>query len=1093
MTQTSATDSLVSSSRQQWTSTALRSPESLKRLRSGSQLLPLHQIDPLIESLDEHEEVELWLNEVINARRAQAPHSALQLRIEKENGSSSSSATWTNLASLEAQLSSLSSTLSFARQDTISAIDSTIVNVKSTIPRLGLELRLMRDAALTLKTNIDELRRRSMQGSDQVNGANASSAYAASAVLERLSALSTLQSRMTSARDVLSLAESWSTLSADVSSYLNDGKYSQASSRLAEAKTSLTVFERTPEYDSRKNLLEGLCNSLVNSVSPSLEAFIKEKNVSESQRIAGILSAIGRADDFSNQWRKGRLSTWLTQWRNARTGEDVEASGTSFAQVLQIHLDSFLVLLNEERLFAPILFPQDPRKSMAVFASTALLALDPSLQTRLKEAIRPDDQGAVVSLVRVHVVIKDAVAAVCRVINRVEGAYEQIEAEASSHNVNVSANNQTSPAISPMNEGKQLGHPVPSPASPNATRPRQMTHSRKISSRQLSVSQTTPKARASSISDVGVEAANRQSATDVLLKLLPEPSEWEAALLGPLIELQMTYASMEKHYLGFEREKEALAAEAALGMAMQDAVPSILLGPQIGKMLREDFRITKTLTEDAIARNMSLTFGLASDELVACVDGTFSTNLKRFGVKLERESGRAVDMSRKQASGRIQGSFDGDQTSSSVEDDQWKAFEESVGLLSSLHQCEQVVEQAEKHIAEQLKDVSEMVLDGSGTVRNDALLRLCGQGTPRGVCKAPLAILIRHYTDRLQAGSLVNTLESALAIDKQGRGGDAEKRHSLLTQARMSLIQQLQLVQQHLADMTLAPLMSYTEVYTLLPIWEALRLPGSVNEYELAMPTFSLSPTEEMSRIGEGLLDLPRLLEVWSDNADLRWAVRGLPHVAQDPLTDVSEAPPLAALSPGSSKRTSYHVSSSSSASPSLDRRPSSHRHSASLAAIATIPANTPSAANGDDSESVLQMYLSSIALSLVSHLISLVLPSIAKLTTAGCSQMAADLEYLLNILSALNVNSTAIAAMTSIGSGDNQAIHLIRTLEAWKDSCKLKDADGRRITGYLRSGQLARGTVSLADVAGFEDDEERLISLAGTPAFTSVTRMRGW
>ena len=972
----------------------------------------------------------------------------------------------------------------------MSAIDSTISNVRNTIPRLGLELRLMRDAAWTLKTNIDELRRRSMQGSNEVNGADTAPANAASAALERLSALSTLQSRMTSARDVLSLAESWSTLSADVSSYLNDGKFSQASSRLAEAKTSLTVFERTPEYESRKNLLEGLCNNLVSGISPSLETFIKEKNVSESQLIAGILSAIGRADDFSDQWRRGRMSPWHAHWRNARPGEDSEASGTSFAQLLQIHLDSFLVLLNEERLFAPILFPQDPRKSMALFASTALLALDPSLQTRLNQAIRQDDQGAIVALVRIHAVIKDAVAAVSRIINRVERPSEQVEGDTATHNTTLSVNNQTSPAISPVNEGKQLGHPGTSPVSPIATRPRQMTHSRKMSSRQLSISHTTPNARASSISDVGDDSIAKQSATDALLSLLPEPSEWEAALLEPLIELQLRYGSMERHYIRLEREKEVLAVEAALGMAMQDAVPSTLLGPQVGKMLREDFRIAKTLAEDATARNMSLTFGLASDELVACVDDVFLTSLNRFKDKLESRSRQAVDMSRKKASGKIQGSLEGNQTSSSVEDDQWKGFEECVGLLSSLHQCEQVIEVVEKHMAEQLKDVAEMVLNGSGTLGSDALHRLCGQGTLQGACKAPLAILIRHYTDRLQAGSLVNTLESALAVEKQGRSGDVEKRYGLLTQARMSIILQLKLVQQHLADMTLAPLMSYMEDYTLLPIWEALRLPGSINEYELAMPTFSLSPTEEMSRIGEGLLDLPRLLEVWSDNADLRWAVIGLPHLSRDPVTTSSEATSSAALSPGSSKRMSFNVSSS--ATPTIDRRSSSHRHSASLAAIATVPANTPSA-NEDDNESVLQTYLSSIALSLVSHLTSLVLPSISKLTAAGCSQMAADLEYLLNILSALNVNTTAIAAIISVGSNDNQAIHLIRTLEAWKDSCKLKDADGKRVTSYLRSGQLARGTVSLTGIVGFEDDEERLFSLAGTPAFTSVARMRGW
>jgi hypothetical protein len=169
-----------------------------------------HHTDPLIESLDEYEEVESWLNDFINSRRGQRATSA-QLRVEEEDGGSPSSSPKARssnpLASLESQLSSLSSTLTFARQDTLSVIDSTISSVNTTIPRLGLELRLMKDAALTLKANIDRLRQQALQPSVESNGnqqGSSSSKHAASAALERLSALSSLHSRMSSARDVLS-------------------------------------------------------------------------------------------------------------------------------------------------------------------------------------------------------------------------------------------------------------------------------------------------------------------------------------------------------------------------------------------------------------------------------------------------------------------------------------------------------------------------------------------------------------------------------------------------------------------------------------------------------------------------------------------------------------------------------------------------------------------------------------------------------------------------------------------------------------------------------------------------------------------------
>ena len=260
-----------------------------------------------------------------------------------------------------------------------------------------------------------------------------------------------------------------------------------------------------------------------------------------------------------------------------------------------------------------------------------------------------------------------------------------------------------------------------------------------------------------------------------------------------------------------------------------------------------------------------------------------------------------------------------------------------------------------------------------------------------------------------------------------------------------------------------------------------------------------------MSRIGEGLLNLPRLLEVWSDNADLRWAVQGLPYAAaaaeyekqartagegrQQKNDDDSSTSPTQ-----TNKRMSFQAAATST-SPTLDRRLNLHRHSSSVAAIALQAPESVASTSlaGVDSAAVLQMYLTSIALSLVSHLVSMVLPSISKLSQAGSSQLVADLEYLLNILAALNVNSSAITAFMSLSNTSNQAVLLIRTLEAWKDSCKLKEADGKRILSHIRSGHMARGVGLPGGIEGYEDDVDRLVSLVGTQAFEMVARMRAW
>ena len=1082
------------------------------------------QTDPLIESLDGHDDVEQWLNDVVRTRRAavltlsqHSLHGVAEEAGSGERAASSGPTAKDSLGNLESQLSSLSTTLSIARQDTLSVIDNTISEVTATMPRLGLELRLMKDAAMTLKTSIDQLKAQAMDHSGEQAGRVASAAAgpssssqasssAATSALERLSALSTLHSRMTAARDVLSLAESWSTLSADVTSYLSEAKYVPACSRLAEAKSSLAVFERTPEYESRKQLLEGLCNSLVSTIAPSLETAIAEKDVAQAQRIASTFSAIGRDNEFGERWRKGRTRPWLAQWNSARPSEEVGPGGLgseiSFVQLLPSLLDSYLVLLNEERLFAPSLFAQDPRKSLQVFTLTALQALDPPLKKRALHSMQSHHHEALLALVSIHTAVKNAAAGIVRAIGRVEGR----NAEAPLVVPNGAVYHYSPTAMSPRNENKAISHATPSPVSPTTARPRQSSYSQRSgSNRRLSVN-LTPNPKSSGANDAAEDmltmasSSTKQKPVDALLALLGEPAEWEEQLLEPLVELQLDYGRLERSYLTHEAEKESIASEGAVGAESSDS--RTLVGSRIGRLLREDCRIARALAEDATVRSISLTYGLASDELVACIDQLYLVNLDKFCIRLEQRSRDVVQLARTQASGKLEGARDGMHGGSSVEEDQWKAFEDSVGLLATMHHVEQSIEGVEGFLAEKLKDSGEMILSGAGGTASEAVLRLCGQST-----KAPLAILARHCSERLRSSSLAAVLENARIVAKESRTSLAAAnthRHSLLSGARQSLAKQLNAVQQHLIDMALAPLMSYMEFYTQLSIWEANRLPGSVNEYELAMPTFSLSPTEEMSRIGEGLLDLPRLLEVWSDNADLRWAVRGLPFVfqseeqqvqAQEKVGGTEQADANAPSGPSSSpllsnKRMSFHPGSS----PTLDRRTSSHRHTASLAAIATVSANPASPngpedgplGDGGDQESVLQTYLSCIALSLLAHLTSLVLPSIATITAAGASQLVADLEYLLNILSALNVN------VNPANAAHSHSTFLIRSLEAWKDSCKLKDADGRRVINFVRSGQLARGA-ALTGIEGFQEDEDRLKSLAGTQAFDMVAKMRGW
>jgi len=76
-------------------------------------------------------------------------------------------------------------------------------------------------------------------------------------------------------------------------------------------------------------------------------------------------------------------------------------------------------------------------------------------------------------------------------------------------------------------------------------------------------------------------------------------------------------------------------------------------------------------------------------------------------------------------------------------------------------------------------------------------------------------------------------------------------------------------------------------------------------------------------------------------------------------------------------------------------------------------------------SEMVSSTWLNSLTLSLLSHLTSVILPSIISLSSSGCAQLASDLAYLSNIVHALNVEWD--------------------DLERWKEVVEMSDEDGKK------------------------------------------------
>jgi hypothetical protein len=183
--------------------------------------------------------------------------------------------------------------------------------------------------------------------------------------------------------------------------------------------------------------------------------------------------------------------------------------------------------------------------------------------------------------------------------------------------------------------------------------------------------------------------------------------------------------------------------------------------------------------------------------------------------------------------------------------------------------------------------------------------------------------------------------------------------------------------------------------YPSLPVWsqqdkQARRAPGMPN---LQVPTFSRSPTDEMTRVTETVLGVLRVLELCAGEEDgiMSWEIGKLEGVQEEMLLEALQS------RDGSGANTSDQA-----VHEGLDAKtlfPTTTSHALSLA---DAPQPTPI-----PTEIVLQAWITSLTLTLLGHVTRDVLPSLSRpLSSTGVAQLNADLAYLSNAMRALDVES---------------------------------------------------------------------------------------
>jgi len=774
-------------------------------LQSGSlKEEALHLLMPstpssLIGSLEDHDDVAAWINNVLGTRDGQDPDTTIPV----------------DLTELDHHVSHLLATLEIACQDTSSHLERIIDDVSRGVPRLTYDLHFMRDGALTLQTALTKVQAKSK---DSVPDET-------SAALDRLQYLDTVKGRMEAAREVLREAESWSSLEMEVTSLLVEKSYEKAAERLNEASKSMVVFQNTSEYESRRTLMVSLQNQLEASLSSALVAAINTQDVVVCRNFFSIFSNIQREPEFRNYYNGSRRASLVTQWQTVHLSDcdsgppmPPQSTPTTFTVFLTTFYASFLTMINAERNSIPSIFP-DPAPTLSTLITSALSALQPTFSERLASLFSHHGASGLRELITAFKATEEFAAGTDKIMEKI-----QYSAALSSPMLS-SQSEDTTPQLQ-----------------------RQKSHSRKRSTRMSISWRANP--RRSSLSGGKTPGGG----------LLGDSMEldWDQELFQPFLDFQVDYASLERRLLDSALD-EIVSTDSRPGVTESDRA----------RLLRERSVDVFSVADDSLGRCMTFTHGYGAVGLVQALDHFLKSFIDIWTADIT--GAQSTAFSARGASDSEEDLSDLDYTAQD-----WSDIQMSLHLLASARAVLDRLVVFETKLRSNLIQVA----TSFRLARNDPS-GLSISGTTRGEG----LLLIQSSLNSAELHDLLKSVES----ESQTRFSGSPM--PLLLEARAAVSMFAKACQQSLQETILSPLRKPLTPYPLSSIWSATPSEqpkrGGVNE--LQIPTFSLSPSEVVQRLAEGLLNLPRLFEVYADDDALSFSLETLPHIDAELLKGLSE------------------------------------------------------------------------------------------------------------------------------------------------------------------------------------------------------------
>ncbi|KAI9286642.1 Golgi complex component 7-domain-containing protein [Umbelopsis sp. AD052] len=855
-------------------------------------------------------------------------------------------------------------------------VSQTTDEVIQSIPMILYDMQLMKNQVTSIKTGIEAVRR---DMNDDKNGNRSA--------IQRLRQLDLVKTRMEQCRTALRETENWSNLEQETRATIETGEFTKAAAQLASAQKSISVFQNTPDFEKRKSLLNQLQEELKNAIRPQLDLALKEHDAVTCHNLYNVCAQIALPEAYLDAYFEYCQKPIVRLWESAHLVEESENTKITFEEFLSNFFKESFILISEEYNWCRSVFP-DPREAMQAFVQYLFLNLSPSFGERISKVQAYYGNNSLAHMANLFQVT--------------EGFGLSLERLFSKSVVAAAENDSPS------------GH----------------RRSGSISARRKSQQM------------MSLPLALRASTNS-------EQEGWSYVFYDPFLQIQSQFGEIQKKQLEAKATVLVHKLEAKRG------------GLDISQILSFKSSDAFDLAREAIDICLKLTHGFAAAGLLKDLNDyfVFLTNqlLAMISKLNQEESDKRIEPVNDSSL-----SDDDDDLAAIQDQGDWSRFQNGLRLLAICKTMSQDLSSFEGHVQHSLETVRDIVEDKEYDDKNSDLVSPKSTRPPStgpfsgprehkrsssSFDSAPGKLIRResasfkqallaaeHHNPRypkasvsLLRSSALNSFElhrlmSSISMITEEESEQTSTQIRFLSAANQAITSFALACQTIVFDVVLNPVTdNFNKMAGMNDVWTA---DAEEDGYEaraadgIELPQFSQAPSEYITRVGEQLLVLPQQFEVYADDEALAFMIDKLPHIQKDQPVDQETS-----SQDETADQVNVEFDNGVNTAEDMEASVYSEHITASPPPLSGVSERPISPQEDLLAEVILQKWTLAICHGTMQSLVDHISADIRALSPQGSQQLRVDIEYLVNVLSALDVrpSPTIIQLHMLLGLRDNE------------------------------------------------------------------------